>query len=235
MSDAGGLMAVRRAGVLLHPCSLPSPYGDGDLGHAAYRFVEFLEASGFSVWQTLPLGPTHADRSPYNALSVHAGSPDLISVDWLHDRGLLDREHLDRLVHDPTTRDQVLALAAERFAARLVADPVLAQHYQGFCAAHAHWLDQYVQFVALREANGVRPWHEWEAKLRDGQPGAVRGATRTLQPRLDALRFEQYVFAEQWQALRIYARERGVFLFGDVPIFVAHDSADVWGLSLIHI
>ena len=91
MSDAVGLLAVRRAGVLLHPSSLPSPYGDGDLGHAAYRFVEFLEASGFSVWQTLPLGPTHVDRSPYNALSVHAGSPDLISVDWLHDRGLLDR------------------------------------------------------------------------------------------------------------------------------------------------
>lgn len=215
--------------MLLHPSSLPSPYGAGDLGHAAYRFVEFLEASGFSVWQTLPLGPTHVDRSPYNALSVHAGSPDLISVDWLHDRGLLDREHLDQLVLEPTTRTPVLALAAERFGARLATDPALAERYQGFCAAQALWLDQYAQFVALREANGALPWPQWTVALRDAEPRAVCRATRALQPRLDALRFEQYVFAEQWQALRVYARERGVFLFGDVPIFVAHDSADVWG------
>lgn len=229
MSDAGGLLAARRAGVLLHPSSLPSPYGGGDLGHAAYRFVEFLEAAGFSVWQTLPLGPTHVDRSPYNALSVYAGNPRLISIDWLYDRGLLDREHLDVLVRGPGDRDAALALAAARFATRIAADPLLAGRYHGFCGAHAHWLEQYVQFVALREAHGERAWHQWPPALRDRDPDAVLGAIAALQARIEALRFEQFIFAEQWQALRDYARSRGVYLFGDVPIFVAHDSADVWG------
>jgi 4-alpha-glucanotransferase len=198
---------TRRAGVLLHITSLPaegpSPGpASGDLGTAAYRFVDFLARAGCSVWQVLPLVPTHEeDGSPYNARSAMAGSPDLIS------RDLQSRQGLD----DPA------ALAVDRRAA-----------FGSWCEQHSDWLDPYVEYTALRELHDHRPWPTWDAPLRDRDPGRVDEALAPYADRMEALRFEQWVFSVQWDALRAYAASRGVLLFGDLPIFVSLDSADVW-------
>jgi len=224
----GGVLASRRSGVLLHFTSLPSRYGRGDLGHEAYRFVEFLARSGCSVWQVLPMGPTHEDGSPYNALSVHAGNPLLISLDWLYDRGFLDAAVLDQVAAGECSRLQALAQAALRFRERVEADPALRADFADFCRSAAHWLEDYALYAAVRASEGGRPWYDWEPALRDRDPAALRALGADVDALLHRLRFEQYAFYRQWAGLRAYAHSHGVFLFGDIPIFVAHDSADVW-------
>jgi 4-alpha-glucanotransferase len=190
---------VRRAGVLLHVTSLP---GSGRLGPAAYEFVDFLAEAGCTVWQVLPLVPVHdGDGSPYNSLSSMAGNPDLIDEAMRHQYAM--------------TSDAQLS------------DEQRVQ-YDAWCSQHAAWLDPYVEFVALRELQGDRPWQEWDPPLRDREQAAVGRALAPQLARVDALRLEQWVFDEQWRALRTYAASRGVLLFGDLPIFVAPDSADVW-------
>jgi 4-alpha-glucanotransferase len=199
VGDVGEAFDERRAGVLLHVTSLP---GSGDLGAAAYEFVDFLSDAGCSVWQVLPLVPTHEDDgSPYNALSTMAGNPELISP---------VRRAADDL-------DDVDALDAEQQAA-----------FTSWCAQQREWLDPYVEFVALRELHGHTPWPTWPPALRDRDPQAVAGALDGCRGRVRELRFEQWIFAEQWGRLHEYAVSRGVLLFGDLPIFVSLDSADVW-------
>jgi 4-alpha-glucanotransferase len=224
MSDEG----ARRAGILLHPTSLPSPYGPGDIGHCAYRFVEFLAAAGFGIWQMLPVVPPHRDLSPYDALSAFAGNPALISLDWLHDRGLLDAHDLERVRAAPGEREAVLGRAAGRFAAT----PVHPLHkgFRAFRDRHAHWLADYALFVALRDARGGEPWFRWPQPLRDREAGALEQARSLNAARIDAICFGQYVFGLQWQELQSYARGLGVEFFGDIPMFVARDSADVWAM-----
>jgi 4-alpha-glucanotransferase len=226
--NAAGLLAQRRAGVLLHPTSLPSPYGPGDLGHAAWRFVEFLAAAGFSVWQMLPVAPPHPDLSPYDAFSAFAGNPALLSLDWLHDRGFVDAADLQRVLRQPGLRAAVLAAAASRFAARPAEEPRLRAGIEAFRERNAHWLPDYCLFAALHEACDHQPWYRWPSALRDREPSALAAAAQQHAVRVDAICFEQYVFDCQWHELRTYALTRGVHFFGDVPIFVAHDSADVW-------
>jgi 4-alpha-glucanotransferase len=180
------------------------------------------------VWQVLPLGPTHADRSPYNARSVHAGDAELISLDWLRDRGWL---HDDELIAQRTNRGargELLRRAAARFAARLPVDGVLAGDYRDFCAANHDWLGPYAQYIALAEHCAGDAWQRWPQRLRERKPAALAAALAAAGERLAALRFEQYVFDRQWRELRDYAAVHGVYLFGDIPIFVAPDSADVW-------
>jgi 4-alpha-glucanotransferase len=223
-----GLLTRRRAGVLLHPTSLHSPYGAGDLGHAAYRFVEFLAAAGFTVWQVLPLGPTHRNHSPYDSPSAFAGNPALISLDWLRDRALLEDAMLAALRERRTDRAAVLAVAADRFTERLREDAALEGDLAAFCERHAAWLPDYALFVALGEASGGAPWFAWEPPLRAREPAALEASHRRHAGRIAAVIFEQYVFERQWQELSAYARAAGVHFFGDMPIFVAHNSADVW-------
>lgn len=213
----------RQAGILLHPTSLPGPGIAGDLGHAAYRFVEFLGASGMGVWQTLPLGPTHADGSPYQCLSVHAASPALISLDWLVDRGWLAKS-------DPKRRDACLTSAYRGFVKgrALQANAGLYAEHDTFVEREADWLEDYALYAALRADQGGRPWLEWPSSLRDRDPDALEGARKRLAKEIAQVRFEQFVFFKQWSELRAYAHEHGVRLFGDMPIFVAHDSAEVW-------
>jgi 4-alpha-glucanotransferase len=213
----------RRAGVLLHPTSLPEPEDQGDFGHAAFRFVDFLADCGFSIWQTLPLGPTHRDGSPYQSLSVHAGNPQLISLDWLRDRGWLKA---DERAGTPAERSALLEQAYRRLRGARD-DQTLAQIYD-FATEHATWLEDFALYEALREELGLSPWYEWPEAVRDRDRAALATARKRLAPRLAEIRFQQWVFFQQWEELRSYANERGVLLFGDMPIFVAHDSAEVW-------
>ena len=218
-----GALDVRRAGVLLHVTSLPSRYGGGDLGPSAYSFVDFMEAAGCTVWQVLPLVPTHAgDGSPYNAVSAMAGNPELVSLDRLAGAGLLEDGELAAGRAGELVRAEARTLAASRFLQRGPDDA-----YDDWRAAHG-WLEDYVSFVALRESLDLAPWPEWEPGLRDRDEAALAEALAPLADRLDVLRVEQWFFASQWAELRAYAHERGVLLFGDVPIFVSLDSADVW-------
>jgi 4-alpha-glucanotransferase len=203
-TQQAGPFDVRRAGVLLHVTSLPRS-GDspaGDLGDEAHRFVDFLADAGCSVWQVLPLVPTHpGDGSPYNAPSAMAGNPDLISRERQAAQGL----------GDPA-----------------VLGPEQRRAYESWCAAQRDWLEPYVEFTALREALGQAPWPTWEPALRDRDRERVAEALAPLADRVESLRFDQWVFAQQWGDLRDHAASRGVLLFGDLPIFVSLDSADVW-------
>jgi 4-alpha-glucanotransferase len=205
--DTAAPLDVRRAGVLLHVTSLPpvrtSPGpASGDVGDQAYAFVDFLADAGCSVWQVLPLVPTHEeDGSPYNARSAMAGNPNLISREHQAAQGLTDVQGLD-----------------ERQRAA----------FRSWCDEQQQWLDPYVEFTALRELLDRAPWPTWEPALRDREAARVAEVLAPAADRVEALRFEQWVFAEQWTALRAYAAAKGVLLFGDLPIFVSLDSADVW-------
>jgi 4-alpha-glucanotransferase len=217
----------RRAGILLHPSSLPDSPGNGDLGHAAYRFVDFLAESGLSVWQTLPLGPVHADGSPYLALSVHAGNPDLISLELLAERGWLERQSLQPARSGaPVARDRLLGQAHDSFRKNASAEE--RQALAEFRHQHGAWLESFSLFVAIKQQQAGRAWTDWPQALRDGQAAALEAAREQLAPVIEQVCFEQYQFYSQWLALKQYANERGVLMFGDMPIFVAHDSADVW-------
>ena len=211
-------LTERRAGLLLHPTSLPGDASEGVLGAQALRFVDFLAACGFSVWQTLPLGPTHADGSPYQCLSVHAGNTDLICPQELVARGWLDAAEGDR--------PACLARAREGF--RRHAGEEQRRAWTRFRETHDGWLTDYARYRAIRERYRGASWYEWPAALRDRDPGALARLDRDSAGAMEQACFEQFVFFEQWHALRDYARRRGILMFGDIPIYVAHDSADVW-------
>jgi 4-alpha-glucanotransferase len=211
-------LTERRAGLLLHPTSLPGDAGQGVLGVQALRFVDFLAACGFSVWQTLPLGPTHADGSPYQCLSVHAGNTGLICLQELVTRGWLD--------HAGDNRQTCLVRAREGF--RRHAGEEQHRALTRFREAHDAWLLDYARYHAIRERYRGASWYEWPAGLRDREPGALARLDRESASAIEQACFEQFVFFEQWHALRDYARRRGILIFGDIPIYVAHDSADVW-------
>jgi len=215
----------RRAGVLLHLTSLPGAGACGDLGADAYYFVNFLLDGGFSVWQMLPVGPTLVERSPYQTSSVHAGNPRLIALEPLLQKGwLLALPDYTREEPDGA-KERALRHAWAGFQAK--ADERERRALADFIADNAYWLEDYCLFRALREEL-EREWWLWPANLRDREPKPLREARDQLSGELDYLRFEQYLFFTQWHALRDYANARGVKLFGDLPIFVAHDSAEVW-------
>ena len=225
-SSADDLFNKRRAGVLLHPTCIPGPWGV--LGANARTFVDFLADSGLSVWQTLPIGPTHPDLSPYQSLSAHAGNPHLIDLSELVEGGLLAEAELTQ--PDADTRHQLLDLAAQRFFRNGGGglNGLDLAGYQHFRDTNAYWLDEFCLFCGIRELQVSPGWLHWPQPLRDRDANALQSFIAQNQPRLDRIGFEQFLFYHQWQALRDYARERGTLLFGDIPIFVAHDSADVW-------
>ncbi|VAX12878.1 4-alpha-glucanotransferase (amylomaltase) [hydrothermal vent metagenome] len=231
MNEANGLpafdfLAARRAGILLHPTSLPGCDDHGDMGHAAYRFIEFLAASGISIWQTLPLGPVHEDGSPYQCLSAHAGDPRLISLEWLTDRGWLRREDLDKNTSGTSFRHHCLHRAFTFFSQH--AESAQQQDFSAFCQQHAGWLDNYALYIAIRKMQNNRGWFDWPAPLRNRETETLKQVQQHLQDDIGFVKFEQYVFFSQWFELKNYAHRYGIFLFGDMPIFVAHDSCEVW-------
>jgi len=223
----------RSSGILLHPTSLPGGHGIGDLGAEAHRFVDWLADAGQSLWQILPLGPTSYGDSPYQTLSALAGNPLLISLDRLVQDGLLEAGDLAVRPDFPVDRVDFGAViqwklprldqAWERFAAE-------GEHadYEAFRAEQAGWLDDFALFMALKEEHDDRCWVDWPPELAQRQPAALATAHQRLQDRVGAHAFRQWLFARQWQALREHARDRGVRLMGDLPIFVAYDSCDVW-------
>ena len=214
----------RSSGILLHPTSLPSPFGIGDLGPEAYKFVDFLAEAGQTLWQVLPLGPTGYGDSPYASYSAFAGNTLLISPERLVDEGLLDHDDLEETpvgtvdygyAHELKTR--LLDRAYERF--KTTDQTNLRSELETFAQRQSRWLDAYALFRALKDEQGGKAWTEWDP---------VAGAGERLESQIEAYKFSQFLFFQQWSALRNYCQERGIKIIGDFPIFVAHDSADVW-------
>jgi len=219
-----GLLQQRLAGILLHPTSLPGPAVNGDLGDDAYRFVDFLARTGQRVWQVLPLGPTHNDLSPYQSLSAFAGNRHLISLHRLVEWGWL---HVSEVViREPYELSRVMAHALQMFSSR--ASQSEQDEWREFCAKAEGWLDDYALYCVIRQEQHMRAWCEWPEPLRWRSPDALREVRSRHSDEIEAIRFEQFLFYRQWQQLKRYANEKGVQLFGDMPIFVGHDSADVW-------
>jgi 4-alpha-glucanotransferase len=216
----------RCAGVLLHPTSLPGPLANGDIGHEAYRFIEFLHANGIKVWQMLPLGPTHEDKSPYQCLSAHAGNPALISLDWLVDRAWLNMESVSRTNTEDNYREWCLKQAEKVFHRE--ASKKWKTRLADFKKEHDSWLKDYALFISLKNKFQSKPWYLWPDAVRQREPQALRAAADELADEIRQVIFEQFIFFTQWHEVRAYAARHEVKLFGDMPIFVARDSADVW-------
>ncbi|WP_221088487.1 4-alpha-glucanotransferase [Deinococcus aquaedulcis] len=226
----------RSSGVLLHPTSLPGPYGIGELGQHARTFIDWLAQAGQRYWQVMPLGPTGYGDSPYQSFSAFAGNPYLIDLVALREHGLLDEhdfadapsfsaEKVDFGLQY-VWRNQMLARAQARYAAGSA--PHLRPDFEAFKAAEADWLDDYALFMALKETHGGLPWNAWEAPLRDRDPQALAAAAERLRDTTERVKFVQFLFFRQWTVLRRYAAEKGIQVIGDIPIFVALDSSDAW-------
>lgn len=216
--------ATRSSGVLLHPTSLPGRHGVGDLGEEAYRFADFLAAAGQRWWQMLPVGPIGMapGYSPYSSESAFAGSAWLVAVGGEGEsrktevrRGRADYAAAIR------EREPRLREAFEKWGAK-------GTVFGEFCEANAGWLEDYALFAALKEAHGGKGWDQWERGVRLRMPGALNEARGALAGEVLYQKFVQYLFDRQWRKLRAYCHARGVGLIGDIPIFVAYDSADVW-------
>jgi 4-alpha-glucanotransferase len=226
----------RASGILLHPTSLPGPFGIGDLGPAAYAFADFLEASGQSLWQLLPLGPTAEGNSPYACYSAFAGNTLLISPEQLVAEGLLVSEQLT--VAPEFTSEQLDFARASKYKNSILrqafanfqraADAKFGTAFSDFCRHSVYWLDDYALYSALKNAHNGAVWNEWEAELVRREPVALESARNDLSEEIEAQKFYQFLFYRQWFALKADCNRRGLKLVGDIPIFVAHDSADVW-------
>ena len=230
---------ARCAGTVLHLTSLPGPHGSGDMGADAHRFADWLASAGLTLWQTLPLTPIGPGDSPYQSPSAFAGNPLLIALEPLAARGWLDAAALTSAGFDSAAdnarvdfrrvipwRQDRLRKAAAGFAAR--ATPAERTAFETWCASQSFWLPDYTLFMAIKGSQGERAWWVWPEALRHRDGAALAQARETLAREIAAHAFAQWVFDTQLAALKAHANARGVRLMGDVPIFIAHDSADVW-------
>lgn len=226
----------RSSGVLLHPTSLPGPAGIGDLGASAYAFADFLTAARQQLWQVLPLGATGYGDSPYQCFSAFAGNPLLVSLEKLVEEEVLSTADL---IEDPSfSGSEVDYGSVIRFKL-----PLLKKAYENFrrrgrtsdwnpfhafCQQNISWLDDYARFAAFKEAHGGAVWNQWEPGIASRRSEDLARWTERLAEEIESYKYVQYQFFKQWSALKNYCHQRGIRIFGDVPIFVAHDSADVW-------
>jgi len=226
----------RASGILLHPTSLPGRWGIGDLGTAAYEFVDFLAAAGQSLWQILPLGPTGYGNSPYQSPSAFAGNPLLIGLDSLAKDGLLDPNELAMLPTFSSAKVDfdlvssfkmpLLGQSFERFKSGDF--PHYTQAFNAFCTTNATWLDDYTLFMALKERFQDASWSTWDRNIKLRLPKALDTWKKELAGSIELQKYLQFLFFTQWQQLKTYANERKIQIIGDLPIYVAYDSADVW-------
>ncbi len=226
-------MHFRGSGILNHVTSLPSPYGTGDLGPAAYRFIDFLAEAQQTYWQVLPLNPVHGifGFSPYSSSSAFAGNSLLISPERLAAKGFLQNRDLP----DSQPGDQADFPLAKHLRDKLFSRVFPAFRkgenrllFERFCRDQAHWLDDYALFRVLKQNHAGKPWHHWPQALRDRHPDALKKIRHSLHQELEEVKILQYLFFSQWSSLKHYAYTKQIRLIGDLPLYVAHDSADVW-------
>ena len=229
------MLNQRSAGILLHPTSFPSHGGIGDLGPAAYEFIDFLASARQGLWQILPLNPAGIGNSPYSSTSAFAGNILLLSLERLADRGMISHQRVASLdapegpVDYPRVEREKLPLLHEAAASFLRgADSGHRARFDRFVATNSWWLEDYVLFEALRLRYQQRSWNTWPHELAHREPSAIAAIRDELREALDRARFLQFAFFEQWRALHSYSRDRGIKIIGDVAIFVSYDSADVW-------
>jgi 4-alpha-glucanotransferase len=226
----------RDSGILLHPTSLPGRYGIGELGPEAYRFVDTLVEMGQGMWQMLPMGPTSYGDSPYQSPSTFAGNHLLISFDLLVEDGLLSRKRLEKLPEFDDHRVDygyvipermaVLEEVCRSFSRKATAE--MKERFEAFCVHGDYWLDDYALFMAIKEAHGGGSFTEWPTELIQRDPAALKQAAKAYSKTVRNVKIMQFLFDDHWRRLRAYCHERHVQIVGDIPIFVAHDSADVW-------
>ena len=221
----------RASGVLLPVFSLPSKYGIGCFSKEAYKFIDQLKEAGQSYWQILPLGPTGYGDSPYQSFSTYAGNPYFIDLKTLIKEGLLTKkeckvydfgEQADSIDYEKiyNSRFKVLKKAFERFEKD--------EAYDNFIKENAYWLDDYSLYMAIKDSKGGISWNEWEEALKNREEAALENAREELAEEIDFYKFQQYEFDKQWSQLHAYANEQGIQIVGDIPIYVAMDSADTW-------
>ena len=228
---------MRRSGVLLPITSIPSKYGIGGFSKECYEFVDFLERAGQSLWQILPLGPTGYGDSPYQSFSTYAGNPYFIDLEKLIEAGWITREDCEKEEPSETgnARDRYVdygKIYETRFAllrkAYKNSDIDRNDSFRKFCRDNACWLEDYALYMAVKNAFGGKSFILWDEDIRFRKPGAVRHYRENYAEEIDFIRFQQYLFDGQWSALRAYAAKKGIRIIGDIPIYVAYDSADVW-------
>lgn len=230
---------IRNAGVLMAVSSLPSPYGIGTLGRDAYEFLDYIGEIHHKYWQVLPLGPTSYGDSPYQSYSAFAGNPYFIDLDELIRENLLDGDEVkkifwgadaERVDYEALFKNRfpVLEKASKAFFVKLSQDDKLKQDYRIFCEENAHWLDDFSLFMACKSYFSYKPWNEWEEDIRFHRQPAVNRYSELLKSEIDFWKFTQFKFFEQWNKLKAYAADKNIEIIGDIPIYMAYDSADVW-------
>lgn len=234
-------VVMRRSGVLLPITSIPSKYGIGGFSKECYEFVDFLEKAGQSLWQILPLGPTGYGDSPYQSFSTYAGNPYFIDLEKLIEAGWITQEDCegdllteesagtesvkDRYVDYGKIYETRFTVLRKAYAnSGIEQDPV----FRRFCENNAYWLDDYALYMAVKNAFGGKSFIEWDEDIRFRKPAALRQYQEKYADEIGFIRFQQYLFSKQWSALRAYAAKKGIQIIGDIPIYVAYDSADVW-------
>lgn len=224
---------MRKSGILMHISSLPNDYGIGKMGKEAYEFVDFLSNSKQSCWQILPVSPTSYGDSPYQSFSIHAGNPYFIDLETLEEEGLLKADEYQSIDWGDSKSSvdyskiyenifEVLKIAHKRFRKHT------AKGYSRFVITNKDWLFDYGLFMALKFANGGKAWYEWEESIRMYKPKAVKNARKKFANEIDFWCFVQFKYFEQWKKLKKYANDKGIKIIGDIPIYCAYDSVDVW-------